>query len=241
MEYGQSVSAASPRPSSHTRCRCFSSKTAAFSCISKTAATASKFATTLKSESSLKKKPQPQAEKQPQNRDGVSGGVHVPRQKYIAISKAELLDAILSILESQEQVDQFLRLSSCLDSILHAEHKGILEEMRVDYDLTHSIGNKEASNEGSTRSEIRFVSEGRDSDATIDRPVGIGSTVDGEDKIETDKPLLSSSALNLRFLWDFPPQNVKKKPFDESRARIAVEMASDGTDSSLNLNVALTQ
>ncbi|KAK3024608.1 hypothetical protein RJ639_043936 [Escallonia herrerae] len=217
MEYGQSVSAASPRPSSHTRCWCFSPKTAAFSCIPRTAATASKFATNLKSESSLKKKPQPQAEKQPQNRDGDSGGVHVPRQKYIAISKAELLDAILSILESQEQVDQFLRLSSCLDSILHAEHKGILEEMRVDYDLTHSIRNKEASNEGSARSEIRFVSEGRDCDATIDRPVGIGSTVDGEDKIETDKPLLSSSALDLRFLWDFPPQNVKKKPFDESR------------------------
>ncbi|KAJ0716213.1 hypothetical protein HanPI659440_Chr13g0510171 [Helianthus annuus] len=30
----------------------------------------------------------------------------------------------------------------CLDSILHAEHKSILDEMRADYDLTHAAANQ---------------------------------------------------------------------------------------------------
>ncbi|KAJ0680169.1 hypothetical protein HanPI659440_Chr16g0621311 [Helianthus annuus] len=33
-------------------------------------------------------------------------------------------------------------MSSCLDSILHAKHKSILEEMRADYDLTHAAANQ---------------------------------------------------------------------------------------------------
>ncbi|GKB22633.1 MAP protein, partial [Tanacetum coccineum] len=64
-------------------------------------------------------------------------GVHVPRQKFIAISKSELLDAIVLMFDSPKQKHDFLLMSSCLDSILHAEHKTILEEMREDYDVTH--------------------------------------------------------------------------------------------------------
>ncbi|XP_021998777.1 uncharacterized protein LOC110895734 isoform X3 [Helianthus annuus] len=69
-------------------------------------------------------------------------GVHVPRHKYIAISKSELLDAIVSTFDSPKEKQEFLLMSSCLDSILHAEHKSILEEMRADYDLTHAAANQ---------------------------------------------------------------------------------------------------
>ncbi|XP_071692732.1 uncharacterized protein [Rutidosis leptorrhynchoides] len=78
-----------------------------------------------------------------------SGGVHVPRQKYIAMSKSELLDAILLMFDSPKEKDDFILMSSCLDSILHAEHKSILEEMRADYDLTHSAPPNTTSHDGS--------------------------------------------------------------------------------------------
>lgn len=42
---------------------------------------------------------------------GISG-IQVPRQRYIAVSKTELLDGILLMFESQEEIDQFLLLSS---------------------------------------------------------------------------------------------------------------------------------
>ncbi|XP_047957740.1 uncharacterized protein LOC125203443 isoform X2 [Salvia hispanica] len=64
-----------------------------------------------------------------------SSGIQVPRQRYISVSKSELLDAIVSsMFPSPEEATQFLSLSQCLDSILHAEHKTILEEMRCYYD-----------------------------------------------------------------------------------------------------------
>ncbi|XP_020600367.1 uncharacterized protein LOC110039584 [Phalaenopsis equestris] len=63
---------------------------------------------------------------------GISG-IHVPRQKYIPVSKTKLLRAILEMFEVKEDADYFTKLSVCLDSILHAEHKGILEEMRSYY------------------------------------------------------------------------------------------------------------
>lgn len=42
---------------------------------------------------------------------GISG-IQVPRKRYIAISKTELLEGILLMFESQEEIDQFLLLSS---------------------------------------------------------------------------------------------------------------------------------
>ncbi|KAI3506407.1 hypothetical protein L1887_28765 [Cichorium endivia] len=93
------------------------------------------------------------------------GGVHVPRQKYIAISKSELLDAIVLMFDSRKEKDEFLLMSSCLDSILHAEHKSILEEMRADYDLTHSANHKSTNHEDGT-SEVTSRPNGND--LTID-------------------------------------------------------------------------
>lgn len=60
-------------------------------------------------------------------------GIEVPRQRYIPIPKSQLLDALVLLFSSQHQKDQFTLFSSCLDSIIHAEHKSILEDMRLDY------------------------------------------------------------------------------------------------------------
>ncbi|KAI3914858.1 hypothetical protein MKX01_018027, partial [Papaver californicum] len=71
------------------------------------------------------------------NEKGNSDGIQVPRQKYIYVPKTKLLDSLLTLFESQQQLtDDFIRLSSYLDSILHAEHKSILEEMGMDYYVT---------------------------------------------------------------------------------------------------------
>ncbi|KNA03812.1 hypothetical protein SOVF_205540 [Spinacia oleracea] len=81
--------------------------------------------------------------------------IQVPRQKYIPVSKSQLHDALLSLLRNTDDNDaggddsvtvtsQFILLSSCLDLILNAEHKSILEEMRADYFSMQSVGNEEA-------------------------------------------------------------------------------------------------
>ncbi|URE48717.1 hypothetical protein MUK42_14537, partial [Musa troglodytarum] len=70
-------------------------------------------------------------------RKGISG-IYVPRQKYISVTKDDLLDAILTTFGSKQDAEEFKRLAMCLDAILHAEHKGILEEMRAYYSSTCS-------------------------------------------------------------------------------------------------------
>ncbi|XP_076931712.1 uncharacterized protein LOC143596954 [Bidens hawaiensis] len=89
------------------------------------------------------------------NNNNNKNGVHVPRQKYISISKSELLDSILLMFDSPEQKHDFLSMSSCLDSILHAEHKRTLEEMRADYDLTTTHHDIEISRD--TRFQRAFI------------------------------------------------------------------------------------
>uniref|UniRef100_A0A803MZX8 Uncharacterized protein n=1 Tax=Chenopodium quinoa TaxID=63459 RepID=A0A803MZX8_CHEQI len=82
--------------------------------------------------------------------------IQVSRQKYIPVSKSQLHDALLSFLRDNQGggvggedddddsiVSHFVLLSSCLDSILHAEHKSILEEMRADYLSTQSVRHEE--------------------------------------------------------------------------------------------------
>lgn len=39
-------------------------------------------------------------------------GIQVPRQKYISVSKGELLDAILSMFESKKDAEDFVRFST---------------------------------------------------------------------------------------------------------------------------------
>ncbi|KAF7046743.1 hypothetical protein CFC21_055746 [Triticum aestivum] len=64
------------------------------------------------------------------------GGINVPRQRYIAVPKAALLDAALSLFPSQPAAaEDFRRFARCLDAVLHAEHKETLEQMRAYYML----------------------------------------------------------------------------------------------------------
>ncbi|EFH58351.1 hypothetical protein ARALYDRAFT_904162 [Arabidopsis lyrata subsp. lyrata] len=72
--------------------------------------------------------------------EGISS-IHVPREKYINLSKSDLVNGIVTkLLDSQDgDTDIFILLSSCLDSILHAEHKRILEQMRADFVATQSL------------------------------------------------------------------------------------------------------
>ncbi|CAH2057637.1 unnamed protein product [Thlaspi arvense] len=89
--------------------------------------------------------------------EGISS-IHVPREKYISVSKSDLVDGIVTtLLDSKDgDADIFLLLASCLDSILHAEHKRILEQMRADFVATQSleevnIGGDEESSTSSGR------------------------------------------------------------------------------------------
>jgi hypothetical protein len=63
-------------------------------------------------------------------------GIHVPRQRYIAVPKAALLDAVLPLFSDEDAAAEFKRLARSLDAVLHAEHKQMLEEMRTYYMLT---------------------------------------------------------------------------------------------------------
>ncbi|KAF7154418.1 hypothetical protein RHSIM_Rhsim01G0182400 [Rhododendron simsii] len=155
---------------------------------------------------------------------GVKGisGIQVPRQRYIAISKTELLDGILLMFESQEEIDQFLLLSSCLDSILHAEHKSILEEMRLDYNLTQSGEKKRTSVNGSARSERDDEPKGNEFESSIENTGGTGSMEEyREDKIEPDMLGASSFSLNLRYLLGYLPRSIKRNSLKESRIAVA--------------------
>ncbi|KAK9757686.1 hypothetical protein RND81_01G179200 [Saponaria officinalis] len=84
--------------------------------------------------------------------------IQVPRQKHISVSKTRLLNSLTTFISSDHPfsdgfddvenggdsiVSHFLLIASCLDSILHAEHKSILEEMRADYFSSHSVRNVE--------------------------------------------------------------------------------------------------
>lgn len=108
--------------------------------------------------------------------------IQVSRQKYIPVSKSQLHDSLLSFLrhptdnedgggsgsaDDDAIVSQFLLLSSCLDSILHAEHKSVLEKMRADYFSNQSgsyeedldtIGN-EREREAESAGGIKFVDD----------------------------------------------------------------------------------
>lgn len=86
-----------------------------------------------------------QAATEEEEEESISG-IPVPRQRYIPISKFDLLHALLSLFDNDKDArEHFLAIYSYLDSILHAEHKSILEEMRLDYSLTYAhvdIGNQ---------------------------------------------------------------------------------------------------
>ncbi|XP_027095797.1 uncharacterized protein [Coffea arabica] len=145
--------------------------------------------------------------------DGVSG-IEVPRPRYISISKARLLNAIVSeLFDSQLEADHFLHLSKCLDSILLAEHKCILEEMRLDYDLTNSVESEGNVYQGLSNLERKSESNGKNSYAA-------GSMEEyGVNGFDNKKSDLSSELASL--LASFS-DNMKTNPMKRVFCRVAV-------------------
>ncbi|KAF3555981.1 hypothetical protein F2Q69_00010305 [Brassica cretica] len=90
--------------------------------------------------------------------------VHVPREKYINVSKSDLVNAaVTTLLDSQDgDADIFLLLATCLDSILHAEHKKVLEQMRTDFVATQSL---EKVNIGVDSDDESSTTSGRETDS----------------------------------------------------------------------------
>ncbi|KAF8024538.1 hypothetical protein BT93_F1650 [Corymbia citriodora subsp. variegata] len=113
--------------------------------------------------------------------------VQVPRQKYIPVTKAQLLDAILmTAFDNQDEALQFLDVSRSLDAIIHAEHKVVLEDMRADYSIISAFARKEET-----------VDDGRQSDLVADK-MKSDTTMSGEKgkiEVEGQFPLMSSTIL----------------------------------------------
>ena len=86
----------------------------------------------------------------------------------------------------------------CLDSMLHAEHKSILEEMRSDYHLIHSAD-----------FEAQVVANGKESDLVSNGLLGIEGYQDMD--VNVQRPFLFNRALDLRSLLLSLDKNTKKQ------------------------------
>lgn len=108
-----------------------------------------------------------------------------------------------------------------MDSILHAEHKSILEEMRLDYclnSLNPSGEKRGTSANGLARSEREVEPNENGFESPIGNTGGIGSIEEyRDDKIEPDMPAASSFSLNLRYLLGYLPRSVERNSLKESR------------------------
>ncbi|GLT51345.1 hypothetical protein SLA2020_247620 [Shorea laevis] len=157
--------------------------------------------------------------------------IQVPRQRYIQVSKAQLLDAVvLKLFDSEDDdVHHFLRLSSCLDSILHAEHKSILEQMRSDYYHSHSMDDEgtdktSVSERGKTSDSAEVVHNGKATNLTEDSNSinGVGSLDGYEEESELDKlPLLFNYDIDWRNFLSSSMKNFGRDSDKKSRLAVA--------------------
>ncbi|KAK4403245.1 hypothetical protein Sango_0693100 [Sesamum angolense] len=144
--------------------------------------------------------------------------IKLPRQRYISVSKSGLLDAIISTMfPSPQEALQFLSLSQCLDSILHAEHKTILEEMRADFDATLSTKSNRFSPDGFpslARKDVAIQESGA--------PLNNCKSDDKEqeDKADTEMLMSSDFTRDLKQLFDFSFKTAKRSPIKRSRVAI---------------------
>ncbi|XP_055802688.1 uncharacterized protein LOC129871739 isoform X2 [Solanum dulcamara] len=135
----------------------------------------------------------------PEN-EGISG-IKVPRQRYIAASKSQLLDAIgTTMFNSPDEAHQFRHVSLCLDLILHAEHKIILEEMRVEYDRSHT--NDSINNTA--------VSSGQERNFT---PNGRGSNIVTSDVEKVENIYKYGRDMELKNLWTSGSNQFSGSPY----------------------------
>ena len=99
----------------------------------------------------------------------------------------------------------------CLDSILHAEHKSILEEMRSDYYLTYSVQTEDSVVQNSAGSETQVVANGTESNLVSNDILGIEDKEVYQDmQVQQEKPILSNHGLDLRRLLRSLDKNSKK-------------------------------
>ncbi|KAL8115459.1 hypothetical protein AgCh_022087 [Apium graveolens] len=111
----------------------------------------------------------------------------------------------------------------CLDSILHAEHKSILEEMRVDYDLLQSTRHRETTNGGEEDDSdlSSAVSDLNNSEVAAYKPDGIRQE-QLEGQFDSILAMPSPVAFDLKYLFDnLKSKNVKKIPNVDSRIAVA--------------------
>lgn len=107
----------------------------------------------------------------------------------------------------------------CLDSILHAEHKSLLEEMRVDYDLLQSTRYKETTNgrEEDDSDLSSAVSDLNYSEDAAYKPNGIREE-QLEGQFESILAMPTTMAFDFKYLFDsLKTKNVKKIPNEQSR------------------------
>ncbi|CAM6091278.1 unnamed protein product [Calypogeia fissa] len=81
--------------------------------------------------------------------------ISVPRQRYIPVPKVDLVNALLLLFfPANKDASRFLSICSYMEMTLHAEHKILLEELRSDYSLTHSVqeDNRVPTAKGATNS-----------------------------------------------------------------------------------------
>ncbi|KAK9145947.1 hypothetical protein Sjap_005850 [Stephania japonica] len=155
--------------------------------------------------------------KRTQSKDakGISG-IRVPRQRYIPVSKAQLLDAITSSFESQQESEEFLRFASCLDLILHAEHKSILEQLRTDYTI---LNYEVSSRGGGDDDDDAEISDSSDEEGFVN---GVSPIEDEGSDGENNKPTtLFSYDLDLSFFLGLSTKNAKRDRFGESSIAVA--------------------
>ncbi|XP_056160395.1 uncharacterized protein LOC115686996 isoform X2 [Syzygium oleosum] len=102
------------------------------------------------------------------------------------------------------------RRPRCLDAIIHAEHKVVLEDMRADYSIISAFAGKEESVDGGRHGEL--VADKMKSDTTTDGE-------EGKIEVEEQFPLLSATM--LKNLVGSSVNNGRKCSGDPSRVAVA--------------------
>ena len=113
-----------------------------------------------------------------------------------------------------------------MDTILHAEHKTILEEMRTDYSYSRSIEKEETIDDGSANSDTEVVAVEEETESTGDGINGIGS-MEGykEEEIKIDKAISFINSLHLRNFLGSSDKSVKK--YSDSGSRFVTNCLED--------------
>ncbi|KAL2487654.1 hypothetical protein Fot_40946 [Forsythia ovata] len=113
----------------------------------------------------------------------------------------------------------------CLDMILHAEHKSILEEMRSEFDLTLSTKSKGVGVDVDDFSglERNFVANGKGSDTVMNKSVK-SEIIDKENKDEANihMPIPFNFTLDLSFLLGSLSKTVERNPIKASRFAVPI-------------------